>query len=99
MTTAKWTSIQECSKIYAIVLQYLFNEKGVFASVGWRCSMCMRKVQSLSMTTSNNKDVQRKCTIVNAHLQQQTCTFKKMHNLSIVTSNNKDVQENAQLLP
>ncbi len=39
--------------------------------------MCMRKVQLLSMTTSNNKDVQRKCTIVNAHLQQQTCTFKK----------------------
>ncbi len=60
--------------------------------------MCMRKVQLLSMTTSNNKDVQRKCTIVNAHLQQQTCTLKKMHNLSIATPNNKDVQENAQLL-
>ncbi len=37
MTTAKWTSIQERSRIqrYAAVR---FNEKGVFASVGWTCS-------------------------------------------------------------
>jgi hypothetical protein len=35
MTTAKWTSIQECSRTHAILLQGLM--KGVFAGVGCRC--------------------------------------------------------------
>jgi hypothetical protein len=34
MTTAKWTSIQECNRIYTILLQDLMK-RGVFAGVEW----------------------------------------------------------------
>jgi hypothetical protein len=36
MITAKWTSIEEHSRIYFILMQDLM--KRMFAGVGWRCS-------------------------------------------------------------